>query len=301
MKQMPMVRWRLPTKLALWGGLLALLTMEAHASVEVAGWVEKDTETQAVPVQAFRVIRAGKTIEYDEAGLQPCDQLKLVDAKVVVRVTLTSNRRMRLDAHTPGRQISVPCNERGVLAKVAAALRTLTGRADVASRRVAALTRNLAVPNNGPAVTPAYVIGGKRSLYLGWVGGEGPFSVQVLNAADGREVVSQFNIHDRWVRLPMVEFAQGKYTLLLRNSAGRNFDGLREREFIAVSESALPPMPEVLKSASLSEEARTLFYADHLMGLDDRRWALEAMQRVAALPLTEIAVRQWLQRYQGRD
>jgi hypothetical protein len=56
-----------------------------------------------------------------------------------------------------------------------------------------------------------------------------------------------------------------------------------------------------LKSPGLGDEARALFYADYLAALDDGRWTLEALQRVAALPAQSPAVRQWLLRYGGRD
>jgi hypothetical protein len=251
-------------------------------ATEVVGWVEPDPKTKTVPLAAFRLDRAGKAIPYPTTGLHACDRLTLVDEAVVVRVRLASNLRMQLDANT--RELEIPCDQRGIAASLAAALQALLGSADQRKVRVAAVTRDM-TPLSLPAlVAPqAHLIAGQRPLYLAWTGGARPFSVQLVNAADGREVVTQSRIDAQSVLLPTVALEPGRYTLWVRNRAGHRIEGLRDDALFVVAAADAPRMPEVLQAAGLAEETRTLFYADYLAGLDDGRWTLEAMQQVAAL------------------
>ena len=276
----------------------------AHAQPgEVAGWVEPDAKTLVVPTSAFRLERAGKAIAYPDVGLQACDRLKLLDEKVVVRIRLASNLRMQLDAETPGLQLEIPCSERSIAASLAAALRAMIGGTEQRKQRVAALTRDIA-PLALPALFVApqsSIAAGRRALYVAWTGGVGPYSVQVLRASDGREVVSRANIGAHSVVLPPADIEPGEYSLWVRNRAGYRIEGIREDGIVAVAPGAVPTMPEVLKASGLTDEARALFYADYLAVQDEGRWTLEALQRVAALPAQSPAVRQWLLRYGGRD
>ncbi len=280
------------------------LCAHAHAQAgEVAGWVEPDPKTLVVPTSAFRLDRAGKAIAYPEAGLQACDRLKLLDEKAVVRIRLASNLRMQLDAETPGLQLEIPCSERSIAASLAAALRAMIGSAQQRKQRVGALTRDIA-PLALPALFAApqsSIAAGRRTLYVAWTGGAGPYSIQLLRTSDGREVVSRANISAHSVLLPPADIEPGEYTLWVRNRAGYRIEGIREDGIVAVAPGAVPAMPEVLKAAGLTDEARALFYADYLAAQDDGRWTLEALQRVAALPSQSPAVRQWLLRYGGRD
>jgi hypothetical protein len=284
--------------------LTSCLSAPAQAQPgEVAGWVEPDAKTLVVPTSAFRLDRAGKTIPYPDAGLQACDRLKLLDDKTVVRIRLASNLRMQLDAETPGLQLEIPCSERSIAASLAAALRAMIGGAEQRKQRVAALTRDVA-PLSLPALLAApqtRIAAGRRALYVAWTGGVGPYSVQVLRAGDGREVVSRASIGAHSVVLPPADIEPGEYTLWVRNRAGHRVEGFREDGIVAVAPGAVPAMPEVLKTTGLTDEARALFYADYLAAQDEGRWTLEALQRVAALPAQSPAVRQWLLRYGGRD
>ena len=286
---------------------VALAVSAASAAVygqtaEIVGWVEPDPNTQLVPTAAFRLDRSGKTIAYPDAGLLACDKLTLIEEKAVVRVRLASNLRMQLDAESPARQIEVPCEQRGIAASLAAALRALISSAEQGKARVAALTREFA-PLNLPVLVASQsnIVAGRRALYVAWTGGVGPFSVQVLNGSDGREVVSQTNIGSHSVVLPAAEIEPGQYTLWVRNRAEYRVEGIREDRLVVLREGALPTMPEVLKSSGLPDEARTLFYADYLAAQVDGRWTLEALQLVASLPTPSPAARQWLLRYGGRD
>ena len=288
--------------------LLLLLTSSLSAAAqaqpgEVAGWVEPDPKTLVVPTSAFRLDRAGKAIAYPDVGLQACDRLKLLDEKAVVRIRLASNLRMQLDAETPGLQLEIPCNERSIAASLAAALRAMIGGTEQRKQRVAALTRDIA-PLTLPALLTApqsSIAAGRRALYVAWTGGVGPYSVQLLRAGDGREVVSRANIGAHSVLLPPADIEPGEYTLWVRNRSGYRIEGIREDGIVAVAQSVVPTMPDVLRAGGLTDEARTLFYADFLAAQDEGRWTLEALQRVAALPAQSPAVRQWLLRYGGRD
>lgn len=168
--------------------LMGVVSVAAHGQTsEVAGWVEPDPKTQIVPVAAFRLDRAGNVMAYPEAGLLACDKLTLLDERSVVRVRLASNLRMLLDSATPGRQIEVPCDQRGISASLAAALRALIVNAEQRKSRVAALTRDIA-PLALPVLSGSQtnIVGGQRALFVAWTGGAGPFSVQLLNAVDGK-------------------------------------------------------------------------------------------------------------------
>ena len=287
--------------IATWA-LCASAALAQGKPAEVAGWVEPDPVTQTVPVNAFRLTRAGKALAYTDAGLHACDKLFLVDEKAVVRVRLASNLRMQLDADSPGRQIEVPCDQRGVAADLATAIRAMLRGIEQRKVRVAALTRDIS-PLLVPALAgpQANLVAGKRALYVAWTGGAGPFSVQLSSAAEGRDVLSRSSIEGHSVRLPAADLAPGQYTLRVRNRAGHRVEGIREDGVFVVAENALPVLPDVLKDPALSEEARVLFYADYLAAQDDGRWTLEALQRVAALPGQSAPVRQWLWRYGGRD
>jgi hypothetical protein len=277
-------------------------TMSAAPDAEVAGWVEPDAKTQAIPLAAFRLERAGATIAYSDLGLRACDRLSLVDEKAVVRVRLASNLRLQLDAQTPDKRIEVPCDQRGVTATLASALRALISDAQQRKARVATLTRDLtplAVPVLfGPQTN---LVAGHRGLFLGWTGGAAPFSVQLLDARNGREVTSISNLNTRSVLLPTTVLEPGQYTLWVRNRAGHRVEGIREDTLMVLPQDAMPAIPDVLRSSGLTEEARTLFYADYLAALEDGRWTLEALQQVAALKGQSAAARQWLQRYGLRD
>jgi hypothetical protein len=167
--------------------------------------------------------------------------------------------------------------------------------------RVAALTRDIS-----PLVVPALagpqanLVAGRRALYVAWTGGVAPFSVQ-LAAADGREVALRSAVEAHSTRLPAADLSPGQYTLRVRNRAGHRIEGIRDDAVFVVADGTLPALPDTLKHPSLSDEARTLFYADYLTAQEDGRWTLEALQRVAALPGQSAAVRQWLLRYGGRD
>lgn len=283
--------------------LMGSVSVAAHGQTsDVAGWVEPDSKTQMVPTAAFRLDRAGKVMAYPEAGLLACDKLTLLDDKSVVRVRLTSNLRMQLDSATPGRQIEVPCDQRGIASSLAAALRALIVNAEQRKSRVAALTRDIA-PLALPVLSGAQtnIVGGQRALFLAWTGGAGPFSVQIVNAADGKEVTGRTDIRTRSTSLPVTVMGPGHYTLWVRNRAGHRVEGIREDALMVLPQDALPGMPEVLAASGLPTETRTLFYADFLAALDDGRWTLEALQQVVALKSQSAAVRQWLGRYGSHD
>ncbi len=282
---------------------LSVLCATAQAlDADVAGWVEPDPKTQAIPLSAFRLDRAGKAIAYPDAGLRACDKLVLIDDKAIVRVRLASNLRLQLDAESQARQIEIPCDQRGIASSLAAALRALVSSAEQRKARVATLTRDIAPLALPILVAPqTHIVAGHRALYVTWTGGVAPFSVQLVSARDGREVTSKTNLGTHSVYLPAIDLEPGQYTLWIRNRAGHRVEGIREDALMVLPRDASPPIPQVLLSPTLTEEARTLFYADFLAALDDGRWTLEALQQVAGLKGQSAAVRQWLQRYGARD
>jgi hypothetical protein len=274
----------------------------AAQDVEVAGWVEPDAKTQAIPLAAFRLDRAGKPATYSELGLRACDKLVLLDDKAIVRVRLVSNLRLQLDVESPGKQIEIPCDQRGIAASLASALRALISSAEQRKARVATLTRDITPLTLPILVAPqTNLVAGQRELFLGWTGGAAPFSVQLLDSRDGREVASISKLNAHSVFLPAAALEPGQYTLWVRNRAGHRIEGIREDALMVLPQDALPALPPVLRSPGLTEEARTLFYADYLAALDDGRWTLEALQQVAGLKGRSAAARQWLQRYGIRD
>ena len=298
----PSMRLRQTQRLAAVVALCVACATAASQEGDVAGWVEPEAKTQAIPLAAFRLDRAGKTVAYSDLGLRACDKLVLVDDRAVVRVRLVSNLRLQLDAESPAKQIEIPCDQRGIAASLASALRALISSAEQRKARVATLTRDIAPLTLPVLVAPqTNLVAGQRELFLGWTGGAAPFSVQLLDARDGREVASITKLNTHSVFLPATALEPGQYTLWIRNRAGHRIEGIREDALVVLPPDALPAMPPVLRSSGLTQEARTLFFADYLAALDDGRWTLEALQQVAGLKGHSAAARQWLQRYGIRD
>ena len=246
----------------------------------------------APPPATLRILRAGKEAPYqDAAGLQACDQLELLDRRQVLRVVLADGARLRLDADQP--RASIACQAAGVSATLARLLAAWNGKADTRVLQAAAMSR-------GEAVTPlaipillapqAVAAAGAGQLHLRWRGGVAPFRL-ALRDAGGGELAARAGIAGQDAALALPPLAPGRYALVLRGADG---DELTEDQLLLVAPQAIPAMPAALGEAALTAQAQTLFYADFLIAHEDGRYALHALQLVAALAPQSEASAAWL-------
>lgn len=275
-------------------GALLLAACSAIPSVQAqagqrAAWIDGS----AASVGAVRVIRAGKAHVHDvKAGLQPCDQLQLVDTRQVVRVVLADGGRMRLDASRP--QATVPCSSRGVGETLGRLIAAWSSQSDSRSMATVAMSRGaqpLGVPvlfSSGGAVLAA-----TGQLSLSWRGGTGPYQL-VLQDAAGASVATRSAIGGYSATLSLPRVAPGRYALVVTDATGAT---LAEENVQLVPATAVPPMPDALRQAQLHPVARELFYADYLVAHEDGRFALQAMQQVAAIAPQTAETRAWLEQW----
>lgn len=264
-----------------------------------AGWIH----TAKLPPQlsnVLRVVRHGTVVPYTEAeGLLPCDQVKLLNANTTIHITLTNAQRIRLDALRP--ETLVPCERESIGDSVARLLQAITGKAESvrAATRSPAFTRSAALTVTGTAslnipalvADKAMIAEGKRSLFVSWRGGKAPFSVEILRKNGTKPLLAKNHVAGRDVWFPEIKLEPGQYSLIITD-AEQNW--IREDEFHVVSALTVPAMPKELKDAKLSESARTLFYADFLVGFEDGRFTLEALQKAASISPPTPASRDWL-------
>lgn len=258
------------------------------------------------PGSAVVIKRGNSTFPFNGDALQACDVVHLQNLETTVRVTLADGRRIKLDRRTPSRRVEIPCNERGVLRDLWAILRAAAGASDARAERTAAMTSrgDEAAQANLPLAVPmfgapsAQIVEGSRNLYLRWVGGKGPFVVTLRDKGTTQVIVQRSAIVEREISLP-VKLAPGTYEVEIGQAPGQEIAGIAEDSLVVVPASELPASPLDRAGSGLPSAAATLFYADHLVALDDGKWTLEATQMVAGLRPQTIASRDWLARHAG--
>lgn len=266
----------------------------AQVMLKRAAWIDLANAATAV-----RVIRAGKEQAYDQAeGLLACDTVLLLERGAIVRVVLATGARIRLDAAQP--TAAVPCDAPGVSARVGRLLAALRTHAESRRATVATMSRGagsdslrmpiLFAPRAIVARNPDGDHQGRQLIHLAWQGGAGPFRAE-LRRADGILLAALDGISGHKASLAVMRWIPGHFALSVTSADG---SGVREADFQAVAYSAIPPMPDALKRAALHPTARSLFYADYLLGYDDGRYAMQAMQQVAAIHPQSEATRTWL-------
>lgn len=283
--------------------LLALPSLSLGADVLMSegskvGWIEPTNLNKPVSSQV-RIIRAGAEVAYSDAdGLLACDQVKLVDKEATLRVTLSNAQRLSLSASRP--EVVIPCNTPGFAERFGSLLQAITGQAEkrrtmAATRGAIAATRSrasLSVP--ALVAETAEIAEGKRAIFVSWRGGEAPFRVEILRKTeDGKvtTVVAQNNVRERSVTLPQARLPVGRYSLMI---TGADKQWIREDMLDVVPALSVPEIPVELKQAKLDESVRMLYYADFLVGFEDGRFTLEALQKAASIFPATAASREWL-------
>ncbi len=284
------------------GAALGLPAGAARAADAVA-WIEADAASGKPPLRAIRIVRDGKTMA-GEAELQACDEVRVVEPGVIVRITTAAGRET-LYGGTQSSAFRVPCGDPGLPGRLMAVLRALAGESRTAPAAVMAATRSAAatsatgallqVPSLGHSRTE--LVAGERALRIGWVGGKAPFSVRLTHADSHDTVALARRVARSPATLPPARLVPGRYRLVVRDAAGDTIDN---RDIHVRAGAQLPAPPRALRDAALAPDDHTLLYAYWLEGLGDGAWVLEALQRVATLADPPPAARAWLQRY-GAD
>ncbi len=277
---------------------------QAQALEETVGWVS------GANASAITIKRSDKIVPYDEKiGILACDEIVLKDESAKVNIRLSNNERYTLDAKK--RSLTIPCDKRGMAGELVAFLMAAANLSEMRNNTARSVSRGaISRGLSGDAITrnqfPPYpymyslvaefavISSGKRSLYLTWDGGKKPYTIEIKNNSNNLIVISQKNINTHNVTLPETDLQPGLYTLVLKDTVKNR---IVETQLQVVSPEILPPMPEALKNASLSNFDKTIFYADYLVGFEDGRWTLEALQRVASIARENSAAKDWLRNW----
>lgn len=263
----------------------------AHA--DAVGWVTLISPTVDAS-SAITVKRKGAAVAYDEkTGLLACDEVLLKNDQVKVQIRLSNNERIVLDSMHP--RYGIPCDRRSVADKFFAFLMAVTKKSEARNSNIPIVTITRAENSQTLPIIyslvadRAVVLGGEKALYLTWGGGVPPYSIEITQYSDNRLVISRHNINENAVTLPKTKLQLGRYTLELKDARD---NGIKEDQFYVADK--LPPMPAELANAVIPDTDKTLFYADYLVGLEDGRWTLEAIQQAASIAEKTPAARTWL-------
>jgi hypothetical protein len=277
---------------------IAARTACAASSGEVFGWLQDERQSSLVEVE-----RNGQKVPYDPGvGLSRCDSVSVVaSAPGRVAIATVDGSRLLLER---GRTVKIGCTSTagGVTRELALFLAQLLHRSN---QRVpqAAVTRALALPCGDRALEvpllpkglPSMLVGGRSSLLLTWVSTDPPVTVE-LRTAQGTVVAKASSVHELPMRLKAPVKSNVRYSLRLTDKCGKRIEN---DDLEAVPASHRPSLPPEL--AGLPEPQRTIFYADYLVGLEDGRWGLEALQLVGALPRGNKVVEQWIDQWGSRS
>lgn len=289
--------WALPAWMA---AVAAAAPALAADPPRVAAWIEPDAQTRQLPLSAIRVQRGKVTTTVEDGALRSCDVVQLINPSAVVRITLADARRIRLDADTPGREASIPCDRPGLLAGAWAAIRAYATQSDDRAVQTAAMASRGRGGQAGlqiPVLQAPHprLVAGPRKLYLRWTGGQAPFRVRLQRHGERSVLAERSGITGQEVWLPAVELKPGRYRIEVAPASG---DALAEENLVVVAASDAPRLPPELGDAGgLPQPARLLFGADYLVALGDGRWEFEALQRVAPWADKSAAARDWLVRH----
>lgn len=274
-----------------------LASMAVQAASQTYAWLEDDSQ------QAFvRLVRQGRPVAYSStAGFEACDEVSLLKSAGGGPVAIATADGTRIVLDTRARVVKLPCGTRaGVGHDVISFVQALLAKSN---KRVpvSALTRGVAGACShdlGMALlsageqTPTMLSSDSRPLVLAWTGSARPFSVQI-DSPEGT-VLHADSLQDNLYQADIKSLAPGRYRLRLNDSCRQ---GLEDDFLQIVRPSQLPAMPSQI--ASLPEPARTIYYADYLLGYGDGRWGLEALQLVARLPKSDPAAHAWIMRWTG--
>lgn len=302
---------------------VAAIPMVATAA-EVA-FALPDAVTKDVPYAAFRIERGdGSRLQTvaSQNAIAACDTLVFVPDAVkgvsrVVFATAVHGRNIVIDKEHPRAVVACAGGKAQKVALSDAALRVwrdvvspdrgsaverpASTRGQEAATKGAAGSTDTgcghAIP--GPCApvfdaSESRIAAGERALYVTWIGGTGPFSVEVVAAETGKRIAVANGIQARHVTLPTAVYTPGRHELVV---LGADRNGFSERDLIVVSPETLPAMPQANGVEKLSADERELVRLYWLEGVANGVWAFEAMQRAASLAARQPGAAQWLSFY----
>jgi len=126
------------------------------------------------------------------------------------------------------------------------------------------------------------LVAGQRELHLGWIGGQSPYTVEVIQIYPYRVVLTK-EVEETSVTLKSHLFSDNSsYQIVVTDASGAKVVGV----FTVVTETKLPPYPTAIQKNS-SKETKT-GYAGFLAA-QNKKWFLEAYQYVADITEFEEA------------
>jgi hypothetical protein len=273
----------------------------SHPASFVA-FVQPDPTTSKVPYEAFSITRLDGSTMDSRSPIQACDRVSFVTTQTqyqsVYVTTLRGGKNIRLDAAHPSVKLS--CDEPSHGELFARWWRDISG-GERATYSIAALTRGdqfaVAILTSDQS---NLVASGARPLFIEWSGGTPPYRMVLTNSSTGLVVAKIDDLTGHSLRTQPLDLQPGQYSLSVFNTPK---DGsapeLREDHIFVVSPGELPAPPQALRDAKLDDTDKELLYIYYLEGFGDGRWALEAMQRAAAISPPTSASKAWLAQYGG--
>jgi hypothetical protein len=275
------------------------LGASASAAAAPAAFVHVDPVTGDLPVSAFTVKRAEKVVPSD-SELRACDQVEFVKSQTrigkIVISTASGGKNAVLDAAR--NKFTIPCETIVWSAAASDVWKTISSGERLTSVVVGTRGSNFQLPILSSE--RSNLVAGRRSVYVGWAGGNPPFRV-VLTRGNASDVVAELkDVRDNHARLPEVDLKPGQYSLAVVNTPGAgDISVLQEDNLFVVDPAQLPAPPAALKNAKLDKPEADLLYCLYLEGFPDGLWTFEAMQRAADIIDALPGAKEWLRGYSG--
>lgn len=279
-----------------------LFSTPVHADDKVSAWFDHSNASLPNVIKSIKVMRNNKEVSLSNTTqLYACDKVTLIDLQQLVRIRLADYKSLQLDASQTS--VTIPCESKKIGEKLVGVLQAVIGNSESSRQRVLGGSRQAASKGSDeklkmPSLNAdtAVVAISKNPLFLTWHGGQSPFTIELIRSTDNSIVASVNNLIQNDARLPISNAPVGQYSLVIKNADG---SGIRESKFYLVETSKVPLMPTELRNAKLDEESRTLFYADYLLGFEDGRFTLQAIQQVANIMPQTKQTRVWLSAWGG--
>jgi hypothetical protein len=248
--------------------------------------------------RSYQVLQGGKqAVPRMGLDLAPGDCVKIVERlnadpadSINYMLLAIDGREIRVDEKMPSYCVGPKTRVAPSLIAVAHAFESLgelftRAHYDLFTERTQPVrSRGRTVP---PAAIPllrggrAVLVGGSRSIEIGWTSGIAPFDVSLYRSGVADALDVRRGVHERRARFAEVHFEPGRYRIEIRDAARRN---VAER-FAVVPGSSLPRPPPVIRAAlaepSLRGVERVLIEAGWLANAGPA-WRLEAYQRATS-------------------
>lgn len=274
-----------------------LFSTPVHADDKVSAWFDHSNSSLPNVIKSIKVMRNNKEVPLSNTTqLYACDKVILIDLQQLVRIKLADYKSLQLDASQTS--VTIPCESKKISEKLVGVLQAIIGNSGSSRQRVLGGSRGSAEKLQMPSLSAetAVVAISKNPLFLTWHGGQSPFTVELIRSTDNSIMASMNKLTKNEVRLPIIDLPVGQYSLVVKNADG---SGIRESKFYLVEASKVPSMPTELRDAKLDDESRGLFYADYLLGFEDGRFTLQAIQQVANIKPQTKQTREWLSVWGG--